>query len=78
MKSCERIFEGYIGVVECLGLISDNKIIVLGLGDFILKIWNIEKGDCLYILKGYNDLIKCIGIIDDNYFVIVGFYEGKD
>lgn len=78
INCCERIFIGYMVVVGCLVVISDYKIIVFGLGDFILRIWSIDLGECLYKLEGYYDFIKCLGIIDDNCFVIVGLYEGKD
>lgn len=51
-----------------------GNVIVSGLIDRILKVWNVDIGYCMYILYGYLFIVRCMDMYDS--IVVSGFRDG--
>ena len=46
--------------IACISVTKDNKYIIIGSFDKLVRIWNLEKGICIKVLKFHTDIVWSI------------------
>jgi WD40 repeat protein len=63
---------GHAEEVKCVCISPDGKLAVSGSSDQTIRIWNIERGECLRTIEGDLGWIKCLGITADSKLALSG------
>jgi WD40 repeat protein len=68
-----RVFSGHSGQITSIGFSPNGKLVVSGLGDCTIRIWDMESGRMVIRpLKGHTDWIRSIGFSPDGKLVVSG------
>ena len=70
---CTRTFLGHKEWIRCIRFLSKNRI-VSGSDDYMIKIWNLDTGECLKTLRGHEDSVTCFELYDER--LISGSWDG--
>ncbi|KAK3600879.1 hypothetical protein CHS0354_019227 [Potamilus streckersoni] len=60
------------GPISCLAITKDNKQVISGSVDGLLKTWNLDVGDFADNLIGHVGPITCVAVAPDNTFIVSG------
>ena len=71
-----RTLEGHRNYVCSVVFSPDGKWIVSGSGDYTIKIWNVETGECVRTLKGHTDWICSVTFSPDGKWIVFGSGKG--
>ncbi|MBN3961526.1 hypothetical protein [Nostoc sp. NMS8] len=66
---------GHKNKVTAVTVTSDNKLLISGSCDGILKIWNLSTGKLLKSINAHNDTITSIAVTEDNKQIISVFND---
>jgi WD40 repeat protein len=58
--------------ISSITISSDNKYVVSGSSDKIVRVWNLNKKTQKAVLKGHTDYIWCVAITSNNKYVVSG------
>jgi pSer/pThr/pTyr-binding forkhead associated (FHA) protein len=61
-----------IDKIQCLAISNDNKFIVTGGSDKLVKLWNVEKEKEIASFVGHKMAINAVSFSDDNKFIVTG------
>ena len=64
--------EGHSSAVSTILISPDGKRCVSGSGDYTLRIWDMESGQCLRTLEGHNGYISALAITPDGKRCVSG------
>lgn len=79
---CLHVLVGHLAAVRCVQY--DGKLVVSGAYDYMVKVWNPEREECLHTLQGHTNrvyslqvcirlllllLLFVIFIVDNDYLV---------
>ena len=67
-KNISTISKEHKGRINCLIKLEDNKV-VSGSQDKTIKIWDIEKKECLYTLEGHTSIIWEVKSLSNNRLI---------
>jgi WD40 repeat protein len=45
--------------VSCVVALSDGRRVVSGSGDYTLRVWDVDTGECARELKGHREVSEC-------------------
>ncbi|SZF06105.1 unnamed protein product [Blumeria hordei] len=63
-----KVFRGHLSGVSCLQF--DDNVLATGSRDFTIKIWNLEKAECIRTLRGHRSGVEALQF--DNQKLISG------
>lgn len=65
--SCSHTFEGHREWIRCLKYVPGKKVdrLISGSDDYLIKVWDLESGECLKTLKGHEDSVTCFEWYND-------------
>lgn len=59
-----------------MSLTPDGRFAVSGSVDGTVRVWNIEKGDCIRVFEGHKGAVECVKVTPDCRHVISGSRDG--
>lgn len=72
---CTRTMNGHKEWIRCIRYLTKHRgMIVSGSDDYMIKIWNVETGECLNTLRGHEDSVTCFELCDDK--LMSGSWDG--
>lgn len=71
----ERELEGHKGRVDTLSFAPNSKWCVSGagalsIGDFSVRVWDLDSGDCKFVSKFHKSNVNCVCVIDDGTRIV--------
>ena len=66
----ERTLEIYDDTIKFVSISSDNKHIISGNSNGIIKLWDLQTGEYLKTLGQHNDSIQSLAISSDNKYIV--------
>jgi WD40 repeat protein len=76
-KEVERFNSGNIGGIKCLTLTNDDKQIISGGGDKIVRIFNSSNFKIVAELSGHTDFVSCLSVSNDGKLLASGGWDGQ-
>jgi WD40 repeat protein len=67
---------GHEEEVKCVCISADGETAVSGSSDQTIRIWNIERGECLKTIQGKLGWIKCLALTADGKIAASGSTDG--
>ena len=64
-------------MISCIAITSDNKFLVSGSADKIIRIWNIQTKTQEAILEGHNRIVTNIKIIGNDLYIVSASSDGS-
>ncbi len=72
---CTRTLTGHKEWIRCIRRLSKNgNTVASGSDDYMIKIWNLETGECIKTLRGHEDSVTCFEMYDEK--LISGSWDG--
>jgi len=69
--------EGHRWGVSSVVFSPDGKLLASGSGDYTVRIWQVDTGECIKILKGHTTNVDTIAFSPDGKFLIAGVRNGE-
>lgn len=57
---CLHVLVGHLAAVRCVQY--DGKLVVSGAYDFMVKVWNPEREECLHTLQGHTNRVYSLQV----------------
>ena len=75
--TCTHTFEGHSEWIRCLKYLPGKNInrVISGSDDHLIKVWDMESGECLKTLKGHDDSVTCFEWYNDK--LITGSWDSN-
>lgn len=60
MGTCLHVLLGHLAAVRCVQY--DGKIVVSGAYDYMVRIWNADREECLHVLQGHTNRVYSLQV----------------
>ena len=70
-KTQEDVLQCHANSVTSIAISSDNKYIVFGGRDRIVRIWNLKDKTQESVLQGHTDSVKSIAITSNTKYIVL-------
>ncbi|MCK5323878.1 MAG: hypothetical protein KAJ45_07010, partial [Desulfobulbaceae bacterium] len=72
-----KVIEAHGESVTSVLMLEDNKSVISGCEDDILKLWDVKSGDCLLTLDGRGDGICSLAPAHKSHIFLAGKHDGS-
>lgn len=66
---CLHVLVGHLAAVRCVQY--DGKLVVSGAYDFMVKVWNPEREECLHTLQGHTNRVYSLQVCYCIFIIIM-------
>lgn len=75
-RTCHRTFIGHGREVNGVAIFPDDRLIISGGSDGMIRIWDVEQNACISVYDAKNQ-VTCIDISNDGEFLCAGLHNGN-
>ncbi len=68
-------FKGHTGIVQCVAVSGDGKLVLTGSYDKTAILWDGSSGQKLHTLRGHDDGIMCVALSGDGKLAATGSHD---
>ena len=72
-----RFLNKHVGGFMCGAIMRDNKTLVTGGSDSVVRVWDIVKKNQFFTLHGHNSSVYCLTLTRDSRYIISGSYDAS-